>query len=128
MGRATEPGETSLHLAQAYLGVPVRVVVDRPLGSAHPRAGFRYELNYGYLPGVTAPDGDNLDAYLVGVDTPVAEAEGVCVAVVHRLYEDDDKLVVLVAGDEPDDARLRELVHFQEGDRPYEIVRPSPSA
>ncbi|HEY0640245.1 MAG TPA: hypothetical protein VGD67_21660 [Pseudonocardiaceae bacterium] len=35
----------SARLARRYLGRLVHVVVDRPLGSAHPRAGFRYELN-----------------------------------------------------------------------------------
>ncbi|PGH41747.1 inorganic pyrophosphatase [Micromonospora sediminicola] len=124
MGKPTDPGTTSLALARGFLGRRVRVAVDRPLGSRHPRAGFRYELNYGYLPGVVAPDGDDLDAYLLGVEAPVSEAEGVCVAIVHRLYEDDDKLVVLVGdGDPPGDVRLRELVGFQEGDRPYEIIR-----
>lgn len=50
----------------AYLGQPVRVVVDRPLGTRHPRMGFVYEVNYGYLPETTAGDGAEIDAYVLG--------------------------------------------------------------
>ena len=101
----------------------MRVVVDRPLGSFHPTAGFEYHLNYGFVPNTLAPDGEELDAYLVGIDEPTGEASGLCIAIVHRLYEDDDKLVVAVDGADRPDERLLELVAFQEGDRPHAIVR-----
>ena len=52
----------SLALARPWLGQRVTVHVDRPLGSRHPRWGFVYEVNYGYLPGVIAPDGEELAA------------------------------------------------------------------
>jgi inorganic pyrophosphatase len=113
----------TLALGKAFLGKHVRVVIDRPLGSHHPTDGFHYDLNYGYLPGVPAPDGEDLDAYLIGPTGPVAESEGLCIAVVHRLYEDDDKLVVVENGEQLSDERIKELVWFQEGDRPYTIVR-----
>ncbi|HZM81947.1 MAG TPA: inorganic diphosphatase [Candidatus Limnocylindrales bacterium] len=115
--------DQSTRIARSFLGQEVQVTVDRPLGSKHPEAGFNYELNYGYVPGTLAPDGEELDAYLMGVDGPVAEAAGHCVAIVHRLYEDDDKLVVVVTGSSPTDAQIREAVRFQEGGRPYEILR-----
>ncbi len=88
----------SLRLALSFLGKTVKVVVDRPLGSRHPPAGFAYPVNYGFIPGVLAPDGEDLDAYLVGLPTPVAEETGLCIAIVHRLYEDDDKLIVAADG------------------------------
>ena len=47
----------SLELARTFLGRVVVVVMDRPLGSRHPRHGFLYEVNYGYVPGTLAPDG-----------------------------------------------------------------------
>lgn len=101
----------------------MRVVVDRPLGSRHPTAGFENLLSYGFVPGVPAPDGEDLDAYLVGPLIPVAEGTGVCIAVVHRLYDDDDKLVVITDGIQRTDGCLRKLVGFQEDGRPYVIIR-----
>ena len=41
----------SLLLAAQYLGKEVSIIIDRPLGSKHPKHGFVYEVNYGYVPG-----------------------------------------------------------------------------
>lgn len=98
--------------AVEYIGRTVRTHVDRQLGCAHPQHGFIYPLNYGFLPGVTAPDGEELDAYLLGVFEPVSEYEGVCIAVIHRL--DDDKLVIAPPGRTFSDDQIRALVEFQE--------------
>lgn len=84
------------------------------MGSAHPTHGFLYPVNYGYLPGVPAPDGEDLDAYVLGVEGTVQRFTGVCVAVIHRLDDVDDKLVVLPAGTQITDAEIRELTDFQE--------------
>jgi inorganic pyrophosphatase len=111
----------SLALAQRYLGRQVRILVDRPLGSSHPLVGFRYGLNYGYVPGTRAPDGEELDAYLVGVEGPVEEFTGTGVAVIHRLDDDDDKLVVVPVGTTVTEAELAAAVEFQERVGHYEI-------
>ena len=50
--------------AKCFLGRVVRVEIDRPLGSRHPRWGFIYPVNYGFVPDTPAPDGDDLDAYV----------------------------------------------------------------
>jgi inorganic pyrophosphatase len=76
--------------------------------------GFVYEINYGYVPNTLAPDGAELDAYFLGVDKPLEEATGVCIAIVHRLDDDDDKLVVVPEGVELSDEAILEAVHFQE--------------
>jgi inorganic pyrophosphatase len=115
----------SLRLGLGFLGKTVNVVVDRPLGSRHPTAGFEYLLNYGFILGVPAPDGEDLDAYVVGLHSPAAEVTGLCIAVVHRLYEDDDKLIVAADGVDRADDCLRRLVAFQEDGRPYVLVRSS---
>jgi hypothetical protein len=75
------------------------------------------------VPGTLAADGEELDAYLTGLAGLVSEAIGVCVAIVQRLDEDDPKLVVAADGGTLSDERIRRLVSFQEGDRPYRIVR-----
>jgi len=49
-----------------YLGQTVRVVVDRPLGSVHPRwPELSYPVNSGELPGTLGGDGQPIDAYLL---------------------------------------------------------------
>jgi inorganic pyrophosphatase len=88
----------SLALARSWLGRRVTVRVDRPLGGRHPQWGFVYPVNYGCVPGVIAPDGEALDAYILGVEDPLTEFTGCCIAIVHRLDDDDDKLVVVPDG------------------------------
>jgi hypothetical protein len=56
----------SLELARGLLGQVVTVTIDWPMGSRHPKHGFVYPVNYGYVAAVIAPDGDELDAYFAG--------------------------------------------------------------
>jgi inorganic pyrophosphatase len=101
-------------LASTYLGQQVTVHIDRPMGSSHPEHGFRYSVNYGYLPGVFAPDGEELDAYVLGVDVPLDAFTGRCIAVIHRLDDEDDKLVVVLEGVALSDKEIRAQTRFQE--------------
>lgn len=105
---------TTYEIAKEYIGKKVHVTMDRPLGSLHPKHGFVYEVNYGYVKGVKATDGEDLDVYYLGVDNPLSEAEGVCVAIIHRLDDDDDKLIVLPEGADMSDEDILKSVHFQE--------------
>ena len=51
------------------IGDIVKVIVDRPLGSFHPKYNdIYYSVNYGYIPGAIAPDGEEQDAYIFGVN------------------------------------------------------------
>ncbi|MDO8507445.1 MAG: inorganic diphosphatase [bacterium] len=97
-----------------YIGKEVEVVMDRPLGSKHPKHGFEYEVNYGYIPGVIAPDGEELDAYVLGVDKPLDKFTGEVIAIVHRLDDDDDKLVVVPKGTRLTDEEILNQTNFQE--------------
>jgi inorganic pyrophosphatase len=47
----------SLEIAKQFLGKEVEIIIDRKLGTKHPKHGFVSEVNYGYLLGVEAPDG-----------------------------------------------------------------------
>lgn len=115
MSRPRTPSASrSLALARTFLGQCVEVTVDRPLGSRHPRHGFLYEANYGYVPGTLAPDGEALDAYLLGHAGPVLSGSGIAVAIIHRDDDDDDKLVVLPEGMNLSDEEILRAVHFQE--------------
>lgn len=97
--------------------------MDRPLGSRHPEHGFVYPVNYGYLSGVPGKDGEDLDAYVLGVAEPVDCFEGDCIAVIRRTDDQDDKLVVVPAGKHCGDREIREQTAFQEQYFESEIVR-----
>ena len=106
-----------------YLGKTVTIKIDRQLGSKHQKHGWVYELNYGFVPDTIAPDGEELDAYVFGVDVPVETFAGRCVAVIHRTNDDDDKLVVVPEGKDFSDDEIRALTHFQEQFFKSEIMR-----
>ena len=106
-----------------YLGKTVTIKMDRPLGSKHPKNGLIYPVNYGYVPGTTAPDGEELDAYLLGVFEPVDEFTGKCIAYIHRTNDDDDKLIIVPEGVEYTDDQINALTEFQERFFKHEILR-----
>ena len=97
------------------LGKNVRVVVDRPLGSYHPEhKNLYYSVNYGYIPGLIAPDGEEQDAYILGVNEPVSELSGRVIAIIKRLDDVEDKLVVAPEGVSFDREEIACLTDFQE--------------
>ena len=81
------------------LGSEIRVIIDRPIGSHHLEyPDLVYSLNYGYLPGIKSPDGEDVDVYIMGVDHPITEFTGRVIAVIHRKNDIEDKLVVAPEG------------------------------
>lgn len=101
-------------IANDYLGKNVSIVIDRKLGTKHPKHGFIYMVNYGYVPNTISGDGEELDAYLLGVFEPVDEFIGKVIAVIHRTNDDDDKLVVVPDDRKYSDDEIRALTEFQE--------------
>ncbi len=97
------------------LGKTVTVTVDRPLGSVHPdHADIVYPVNYGYVSGVIAPDGEEQDAYILGADGPVKEFTGTVIAVIRRKNDAEDKWVVSPKDRTFTKEEIRDLTHFQE--------------
>ena len=91
------------------------VRVDRPLGSAHPKhQDLVYQVNYGEVVGVLAPDGDWQDAYILGVDVPVERFTGRRIAVIHRRDDVEDKWVVAPEGMTFTKEEIMAAVAFQE--------------
>ena len=97
-----------------YIGKIVKVKIDRPKGSKHPKYGFEYPVNYGYVEHTKSGDGEELDAYVLGVDFPLKEYEGVCIRVIHRSNDDDDKLIVVPQGLDLRDEDIEKATAFQE--------------
>ncbi len=95
-----------------YLGRSARVIVDRPVGYQH--GSILYPINYGYIPGILGGDGEEQDAYILGVNKPLTEFEGRVIAVICRSNDREDKLVVAPVGSVYHQAQIREAVHFQE--------------
>lgn len=95
-----------------YMGKPVHVVVDRPIGYVH--GDIIYPINYGYIPGLLAGDGEEQDAYILGVNEPLTEFDGQVVAAVCRKNDCEDKLVVAPVGTVYHQGQIAEAVHFQE--------------
>lgn len=99
----------------AYLERPVKVIVDRPQGSRHPRyPDLIYPVNYGYVPGTLSDDGEPVDAYVLGVNVPISEIDGVVIGVVLRRDDAEDKLVVAPEGRRYSAQEIRNAVAFQE--------------
>lgn len=91
----------------------VKVVVDRPLHSEHPlHKGLIYELNYGYVEGIMAPDGEEQDCYILDVDVPIETYEGNVIAIIKRSDDIEDKWVV--SNKDYTIEEIREKTHFQE--------------
>ncbi len=105
------------------LGNIVKVIIDRPLGSHHPRhEDIIYTVNYGYIPDVIAPDGEEQDAYVLGVDVPIAEFYGRVIAIVHRINDVEDKWIVAPENKSFTREEIANLVDFQERFFDIEIV------
>lgn len=97
------------------IGDTVKVIVDRPLGSYHPKhRDIYYAVNYGYVAGVMAPDGEEQDAYILGVDEPVSDFVGKVIAIIHRLDDVEDKWVVAPESASFTKEEIMQQVAFQE--------------
>ena len=97
------------------IGNKVKVIVDRPLGTYHPNhKNIFYTVNYGYVEGILAPDNEEQDAYILGVDKPVTEFSGIVIAIIHRLNDLEDKWVVVSEGTTFTREQILKQVEFQE--------------
>ena len=106
-----------------YLGKIINVKMDRKLGSRHPKAGFFYMLNYGFVPDTISGDGAEIDAYILGVFEPTEEFVGEVIAIIKRTDEDDPKLIVVPPGKSYSDDQIKALTEFQERFHESIIVR-----
>ena len=97
------------------LGRVVKVIVDRPLGTYHPKhKDIYYSVNYGYVEGIIVADGEEQDAYILGVNEPIKEFRGKVIAIIHRFDDIEEKLVVAPEGISFTKDEIMQQVNFQE--------------
>lgn len=108
-----------------YLEKTLEVKIDRPFESKHPKHGFIYPVNYGYVPNTISGDGEELDCYVLGVFEPLETFRGKCIAIIHRLDDNDDKLIIVPENKSFSNQEIRALTEFQERFFKSEIIRDS---
>ncbi|MBR1796917.1 MAG: inorganic pyrophosphatase [Clostridiales bacterium] len=105
------------------IGNIVTVTVDRPLGSYHPEyKDMYYPINYGYIEGIMAPDGEEQDAYILGIDKPVERFTGKIIAIVRRSDDIEEKWIVCPTDTSFNKEEIAELIKFQEQYYQSEII------
>lgn len=93
----------------------VTVKIDRPLGSYHPKhKDLYYPINYGYVEGVIAGDGEEQDAYILGINEPLETFTGNIIAVIHRINDNENKWVVAKENTNYTVQEIEKQVQFQE--------------
>lgn len=111
--------------SKEFLNKIITVKIDRPLGSKHPKHNYIYPLNYGFVPNTISGDNEEIDCYVLGIHDPIDTFTGKCIAIIHRLNDDDDKLIITSEDKNFTDSEIRVLTDFQEKFFESEIIRPS---
>jgi inorganic pyrophosphatase len=110
--------------AYALLNESIKVFIDRPIGSHHPKhKNLIYKQNYGYIKELKALDGEYQDAYVIGIDEKITEFYGKVIAIINRKNDIEDKLIVCDINKNYTDEEIKEFVHFQEQYFDYKIIR-----
>ena len=105
-----------------YLNKEVLVKVDRKLGKRHPNFDIIYPVNYGYIPNTLSEDGEEIDAYILGVFYPVDEFQGTCKAIVCRYDDNENKLIVVPKDRKYSIEQMEALLEFQERFFKHKII------
>ena len=97
------------------LGKIIKIIVDRHLGTYHPKyKNLFYPVNYGYVEGIIVADGDEQDAYILGVNKPIKEFTCKMISVIHRFDDVEEKLVVVPTNASLTKEEIKSQVDFQE--------------
>lgn len=105
------------------IGDIVKVTIDRAMGTYHPDyPDMYYPINYGYIEGIMAPDGEEQDAYILGVEEPLKEFTGKIIAIIQRNDDIEEKWVVAPADMVLSKEQIMKQVYFQEQYFDSEII------
>jgi inorganic pyrophosphatase len=106
---------------QNFIGKTIEIEFDRPLGTKHPKFDWSYPVNYGFVPGVLAGDGEELDVYYLSSDKPLSKISGVCIGYVNRFDDSEDKLIA-TDGTKLSKDEIEKQLEFQEKWFKHEII------
>lgn len=104
-----------------FIGKKVNIEFDRPLGTPHPRFGWKYPINYGFVPGHIAGDGAEIDVYYLSSNEPLKEISAKCIGYVKRLDDNEDKLIA-TNGEMFSEEEIEKMLEFQEKWYKHEII------
>ena len=106
------------------LNKEIDIKIDRQINSKHPKHDIIYEVNYGYIPNTVSGDGEEIDVYVLGVEEPIENIRGKVVAIIHRLNDNEDKLVAcpLNFSKKYSKEEIKKLTNFQEKYFKSEII------
>ena len=91
-------------ILKGLIGKEIDVIIDRPIGTTHPKyKDMIYSVNY------------------LGEDKPLNNYRGKVIAIVHRLNDNEDKLVVYNYGYLSSN-EIEEAINFQEKYFKHEII------
>ncbi len=97
------------------IGKTVCGTVDRAIGMSHPQdTKMLYPINYGYIDGVFANDGEEQDVYIFGTVKPLQKFAGKVIAVWHRFNDKEDKWIVSLDGKDIPEEKILGDISFQE--------------
>lgn len=113
-------------MPEDYFNKKIEVVIDRTMGSKHPKFGWDYPINYGFIPNTVQGDGEEIDAYCIGPKKPVERFTGTCIAYIERADDVGDAKLVVVDSENKNlsNKEILELVEFQEQYFSPVIIRP----
>jgi len=99
---------------EEYLGQEVEIIIDRPLGSKHPKYDYYYSVNYGFIPNTISGDNEEIDAYILGENVPLQKYKGIVIGIIKRLNDNEDKLVVSSKSKRFTKEQIKVMTNFQE--------------
>ena len=113
-----------IHSPKSWLGQKVKVKMDRPLGSVHPKYKNNvYPVNYGFIPDTYCEaDKEEIDAYVLGPTEPLSEFTGIVIAIIQRL--DDELKLIVTDGTDYSIEEIKKLTNFQEKYYQSKIMKP----
>ncbi|MCD7891434.1 MAG: inorganic pyrophosphatase [Ruminococcus sp.] len=105
------------------IGKKITVIVDRMLGTRHLKfPDLLYPINYGYVEGIFAADGEEQNVYILGINEPVKKFTGIVVIIIHRFDDVEEKWVAAPENLTFTKAEIAEIVKFQEQFFHFEVI------
>ena len=109
---------------KSFLGNEYDIIIDRSAGSTHPKhKNIVYPINYGYIEGIMAEDGEEVDVYVLDIVKPVKKIKAKIIAIIHRLNDDENKLVAVASDKIYTNDEIDKITNFQEQYYKHKIIR-----